>query len=456
MPVPRIVTRLAWLVALAAVAACSSSPSVGPSTIPGSAGATSTAALASPSAAVPAASPVASLDRVAGWQADIAAIVPGLERIHPNPFHGTSKGDLEAAAAALSATAPTLGDDQLMAGVARIAALVSARGCDGHTGLYVWGTGTYPVDSLPLRLWLFGDDVVIVDALAPHQDLVGAKIEAIEGQPIEEVRAALDPLIPRDNDQTVRLLTPRYLLIPQVLRGIGLANDSSVRLRYSAGGQSREVDLASIPMADYNAWAGPYGLHLPVPPGRTDVRSLSRVGEDLWWELLPDGATLYVQDNRLEPVDSSVEELRAALRAPELTRVVLDIRNNFGGEVRPIDTLVGLFDDPAVDQPGKLFVITGRNTFSAASMLAARLEAKTGAIFVGEPMSGCPTTYGDNVELPLPNSGLTLLVSSLLEPGVDPGDTRTTIPLDATAELTQEEWAAGDDPAMDLITVAAP
>ena len=32
-----------------------------------------------------------------------------------------------------------------MVGVARIAAMVSAQGRDGHTGLFVWGTGSYPV-----------------------------------------------------------------------------------------------------------------------------------------------------------------------------------------------------------------------------------------------------------------------------------------------------------------------
>jgi hypothetical protein len=71
-------------------------------------------------------------------------------------------------------------------------------------------------------------------------------------------------------------------------------------------------------------------------------------------------------------------------------------------------------------------------------------------------MSGCPTTYGDNVEFPLAHSGLSLLVSSTFEVGVDPGDTRTTIPLDAVAELSQEEWAAGKDPALDLVLVSAP
>ena len=433
------------------VVACTSSPSASPSTAPATAPASAPTALATPTAGPP--SPQASLDRVAGWQADIQSIVPGLERIHPNPFHGTPKADIEAAAAALSADAPNLTDDQLMVGVARIAALVSAKGCDGHTGVFMWGTGTYAVESLPLRLWLFGDDVVVVDALAPHEDLIGATIESIEGMAIADVRTALDPLIPRDNDQTVRLLTPRYLLIPQVLRGIGLQNDSSVRFRYSKAGASAEIDLASIPMEDYNNWAGPYGLHLP---GNPDVRSLSRIDDDLWWEMLPDGETLYVQYNRVEFLGSNITVLGQALKAPEVTRVVLDMRHNFGGEVRPLDTMVGLFNDAAVDQPGKLFVITGRNTFSAASMLVARLEAQTDAVFIGEPMGGCPTFYGNVVELPLPHSGLSVLVSSTFEVGADANDTRQNIELDGQAELTQEEWAAGEDPAMDLILVAAP
>lgn len=441
----------ARLLALAAiVAACSPAPTLSPSPGP-AASPTSAVATAPPATLGP--TPQGSLDRVSGWQADIAAIIPGLERIHPDPFHGTPKTDMEAAAAALSAEAPNLTDDQLMVGVARIAALVSARGCDGHTGLFIWGTGTYPVESLPLRLWLFGDDLVIVDALSPHEDLIGAKIETIEGMPIADVRALLDPLIPRDNAQTVRLLTPRYLLIPQVLRGIGLQNDSSVRFRFAKAGVSAEVDLASIPMEDYNNWAGPYGLHLPADP---DVRYLSRIDDDLWWDVLPDGETLYVQYNRVEFLGSNVVDLQHALEAPEIHRVVLDLRNNFGGEVRPLDAMVDLFAAPEVDQPGELFVITGRNTFSAASMLVARLEAQTGAAFIGEPMGGCLTFWGDTVELPLLHSGLSILVSNTLEVGANPTETRDNIELDAVAELTQEEWAAGDDPALGLLEIAAP
>ena len=125
--------------------------------------------------------------------------------IHPDLTHGTSRAELDAAATALSATVDRASDDELMVGVLRIVALVSRAGCDAHTGAYVWGSGTYPVDSLPLRLWLFpgeadSDQVVVVDALPPYEALVGSRIEAIEGHPIADVIAAIDPIVPRDKE----------------------------------------------------------------------------------------------------------------------------------------------------------------------------------------------------------------------------------------------------------------
>src|SRR5690348_16568229 len=147
----------------------------------------------------PGATVAATPDRVAGWQSDLATLIPGMARLHKNLYHSVSEEALGNAVAQLSATVPTATDDQLLDGVLRVVAMVSAGGCDAHTGAFIWGEGTYPVDSLPMRLWLFGDDVVIVAALAPYQDLVGQRIVSIDGHPIGDVLAALDPLIPRDN-----------------------------------------------------------------------------------------------------------------------------------------------------------------------------------------------------------------------------------------------------------------
>jgi hypothetical protein len=408
----------------------------------------------SPGASPVAGTPRPTIDRVAGWRGDLARLVPGMDGIHPDLDHGTPIASLEAAVATVSEQVPTATDDELMVGVLRIVAMVSAEGCDGHTGAFIWGTGGYAVDSLPLRLWLFEDEAVIVDALVPHVDLVGARVDSIEGTPIVEVLAALDPLIPRDNAQTVRLLTPRYLLIPQVLRGLGIADDGPVTLGVtSEAGATSLVEVEPVPMVEYNAWAGPYGLHLPDDPA---VLYLSRIAEALWWKVLPDAETLYVQYNRADLLGPAVlGGLKSALEAPDVARVVLDVRHNVGGEVSALDAIVPLFTDPSVNQPQRLFVITGRNTFSAGGLLVARLD-ETAAVIVGEPTGGCPTVYGDTSDLVLPHSGISVSVAGDIAIGVRADDPRQIIEPDVIATLTRDEWGSGRDPALEAIVLRAP
>jgi C-terminal processing protease CtpA/Prc len=137
--------------------------------------------------------------------------------------------------------------------------------------------------------------------------------------------------------------------------------------------------------------------------------------------------------------------------APSAKRVVFDLRNNTGGEVRALDPFVELFSDPDVQQPNRLFVVTGRNTFSAASMLVARLQADAQAVVVGEPMSGCPTTWGNNRTFNLPSSHIDVDVSSQLEVGVSETDSRSTIEPDIPAPLSEADWMAHKDPALAAI-----
>ena len=438
----------AIIAVLVIAAACQPAPTTPP-------GPTAAATATAQASTVPSSAPAATVDRVSAWRSDLELIVPGMDRIHPNLTHGTRLDALNQAVADLASTVETSTDDQLMVGVARIAAMVSAEGHDGHTGLFVWGTGTYPVDSLPLRLWLFEDEVVVVDALPPYEDLIDTRIDAIEGRPIAEVLETIDPVIPRDNAQTVRLLAPRFLLIPQVLRGLGIAGDGPIAVGVTTVEGVEDVRLVEpVPMAEYNEWAGPYGLHLPADP---DVLYLSNIGDDLWWQVLPDTQTLYVQYNRVEHQNpSDLDELETALTDPAIERVVLDIRHNFGGEVPALDPFYALFDDPLVDVPGELFVITGRNTWSAGSLLLARLEAGTSATIVGESMAGNPTFYGDVTEVRLPYSGLSVTVTGMLEVGVDPDDPRDTIEPDQPQPLTRDDWRSGFDAALAFIVVYVP
>jgi hypothetical protein len=406
------------------------------------------------------ATPFATPDGAAGWRSDLESLVPAMAAIHPNVTHSVPMATLEDAVRDVIATIPGATDDELMVGVLRIVAMVSAKGCDAHTGAFIWGTGTYPVTSLPLRLWLFpntggGDDVVVVDALPPYTDLIGARIDEIGSHSIADVLEVLEPIIPRDNDQTVRLLTPRYLLMPEVLRGLRVTDaDSAVTLQVTHPGHDAAATVTPISMADYNAWAGPYGLHLPKD---SEVEYLSRIDDVLWSMRLPDQETVFVQYNRMDRMPAgALDALRTELHGRDVRRVILDLRHNYGGEVSLVAPVAELFADPAIDRPGGLYVITGRNTFSAASLLVARLQEETGAVVVGEPMGGCPTAFGNSEEVSLPSSGIVVSVAGTLEVGVAAGDERPTIEPDIPVALTQEDWGRGSDPALGIITTSAP
>src|SRR5918994_1325622 len=85
----------------------------------------------------------------------------------------------------------------------------------------------------PLRVRDFADGVHVV-AGGKH---VGKRVAAIDGVPIGEVIERVEPLIPRDNASTVRLLLPEYLVCAEVLRGLGIV-DGPATYRFGDGSES--------------------------------------------------------------------------------------------------------------------------------------------------------------------------------------------------------------------------
>lgn len=401
----------------------------------------------SPTVARPTTDPATA--RFSGWSSDLAAILPGIEKLHPEPYHGTSRVDVEAALVDLRAGIAKATDDELMVGVLRTVAMISAAGRDGHTGAFVWGTGDYPVTSLPLRVWLFPEGVGIIDALAPYEGLVGRRIVSIDGRDMGEVLAALDSVIPRDNHATVGLVAPRFLLIPEVLHGLGLiltAGPVTIRTQYAAGVEE-DVTIHPIPMATYNEWAGPYGLGLPV---REDVPYLARSEEPLWFRV-DGGTTLYIQYNRVTILPAAeLDALRGALADPAITRAVVDIRHNYGGETYGYARVAEALIAASPELTNGLFLITGRNTFSAASLFAAALTGGTEVIVVGEPMGGAPALYGNSRDFTLPWSGIAITVATEYFE-TTPGDDRLTIDPALPVPLTFPDFLAGRDAAIEAI-----
>jgi hypothetical protein len=181
---------------------------------------------------------------------------------------------------------------------------------------------------------------------------------------------------------------------------------------------------------------------------------LRNVDENYWMEPLPDHAAMYFQFNQVRDADEqSIAEfarrLGRALEDDGVTSLIIDVRHNNGGNnslVWPVLRQIVAFDV----RPGtRVFVITGRNTFSAAQNFISRLERVVdGAIFVGEPSSSSPNFTGEETELVLPWSRVMLSISSRYWQESDPGDDRAWIAMHIPVEPTAADYFAGRDAAL--------
>jgi tetratricopeptide (TPR) repeat protein len=176
---------------------------------------------------------------------------------------------------------------------------------------------------------------------------------------------------------------------------------------------------------------------------------------------LPDGKTLYIQYNEVhdqpggEPIARFFPRLFAEAEQRKVERVVLDLRFNGGGNNelnRPI--WHAIIRNDRINQPGKLWVIIGPKTFSAAMNCVDDLELNTHAVFAGEPTGETPNMWGDPAPVTLPNSGIVIQASTLWWQLQDPRDTRNFRGPDLAAELTFADFANNIDPVMKAVEQA--
>ena len=128
---------------------------------------------------------------------DVRALAEAITTNHPSPYHGVSQAELGAAVDSLAARAPSLGDDELLVGLMRVVALLGER--DGHSGIHPLSTAhRRPMHLLPLKLHLFPDGYWVV-AEVGSLGLVGQRLVAIDGIPVEQIAERVRPLVTRDN-----------------------------------------------------------------------------------------------------------------------------------------------------------------------------------------------------------------------------------------------------------------
>jgi hypothetical protein len=378
--------------------------------------------------------------------ADLDMLLELLEVIHPEPFHGVPRDEWVAALREIQDSIPALTPEETMVEVMALVGMLSREGRDGHQIAFPPEGGP----MLPLRVYEFPDGLFVTDAI--DSELIGARITAINGHPIDEVLAGLDPLIARDSPATVPGFRPFYLLRADVLEGLGFIDDDasvSLTIEPAGGGAEADISLTTIAFDEFGEFAGQFGIiHLPERDGLRFTAP-----EPLFWTEDLGGGALYVRLTQVQAVPTSeVEALSEALEQPDVTKVIFDLRHNPGGNNTTYPYLLAILQ--RIEQP--MWVLTDRRTFSAASNLSTEIEQSTDAQFAGEEMGG-GLNFWDDVQfvelanLPIP---LNVGISTVYHQKSTPDDPRLTIEPDLPVDLTSADYFAGVDAVLDAVLAA--
>ena len=377
---------------------------------------------------------------------------------HPNPFYRASETDFQKLVDTLDQEIPALTRDQIMVGFIRLAAMI-----DGHTRIDI----TQPALGFhvyPLHLYFFNDGLYVVGAQNPYQDSVGARVISIGHLTTDQLYPILAPLANHDNDMTIRLYMPLFYVIPEVLRAQGVIDDIAQPgfVVQKPNGERISLNPVPIDFADYRReWPAASILGLPQ---QAAPLYLSRRNENFWFTFLADSKTFYIQYNQVQASTQSGQNLgafsqqvAAFVAQNDVQRVVVDIRHNGGGEnftYGPLLTLLG--QNTTINQPGKLFTIIGRSTFSAATQFATELEHSSRVVFVGEPTGGSPNLYDDTRPYILPNSRLDVEISSRFWQLSTPDDHRPWIEPQIPVTLSSQDYFSQRDPMLEAILKVSP
>jgi hypothetical protein len=358
----------------------------------------------------------------------------------------------------------------------RIAALAD----DGHTACNLWNlAGKYP--AVPWNLAPLGNGIYVIGTTAENEDLLGARLVGVEGQPIDAVKDMAASLRGGTASYRALALLP-VVYTPALLHALGIAHSpDAVTYQFATrDGHAIERSLSAAPPPAEWRWL--------VPQERTPW-AWQKLDEPFRLRDAPelDAVIVQLRRNNNFAGRSLAEFLRSAdveIKKRKRRNIVVDLRFDDGGDLtKTRDFMVGL---PARvgRHKGHVFALLGPRTFSAGISSAAYLKQAGGkrVVLVGEPPGDRMVFFAEGPTVVLPHSQLELTAATarhdyhdacrafddcfvgVAQPGKHTGSPAkleglvarhpiaiASLEPDVPASFTLDAFMSGHDPALDAI-----
>ncbi|AYB31638.1 hypothetical protein [Chryseolinea soli] len=318
---------------------------------------------------------------------------------------------------------------------------------DGHTYVLPWGAEGIDVKALPLRFYLFADGLFVIDAQPGYEKWIGKRVDQFGAVSAEKIMKDVGRFISRDNDQGINWIGPFMLSLEGMLQALGVDGKGTYSLTFDEAGQKVKQQFPVVPFQPVR------GIPKLIPSKTNQVSVplyLQHVEQAYWIKSLKNEKTVYVQFNQVmndqnESLAQFSKRLDDSVKALGPEKLVVDVRHNNGGNADLLDPFLQTLQRfKSSSAKAQLYILTGRNTFSAAQIFISKADLLLKPVFAGEMSSSKPNFVGEENGIQLPHSKAICSISNRYHESI-PGDHRQGIEPQMKILLTSTDYFNGRD-----------
>ncbi len=389
------------------------------------------------------------LTRDEAWKKDIDYLISRIEQLHFDMNHYVSKVDFEKVVHDLKTSISHSTDEQIIVKMMKVLGTLGT----GHNLLIPTSSKIGALKKLPVQFYQFNDGLFIVDADKDFEKWIGYKVEMFENTSTELALQKTNAVNARDNDMQILWLGPYYLGLPDVLKGLGIIKNANKVTITLSNNKEKSEKVTMDPVA-WNFTGMPV---LPKLKTEKQPLFLSKKEDFYWSKALPNHNAMYVQFNAFVAKDEPTFpdfnlKLQENIKQSNYQNLILDLRFNAGGNGAMISPMLkAIIKFEATNPKGKIYVLIGRGTFSAAQNFLINITKTTNAILVGEPSGSSPNFAGEAGYFKLPYSGLWGIIASQYHQASTAEDERKWVAPHIPVGLSSIDYFNGNDKTMNTI-----
>ena len=327
---------------------------------------------------------------------------------------------------------------------------------DGHTEMNP-GHQKVGFHRIPLSLYFFQNELYILAAHKFYAELVGGKVVGIGDFTMEKAFEKLKMNMSRDNQMEYIHAGPGYLILTELLTYLDITEnpaEATFNIELPDGSMVKKT-FEGIDYSSYNdgPWETYYQQKEIKPP-----LYLSQRESHYWYTYLPESKTMYfnftrVNNQKGQPsIKKFISEFFDEIDELKPEKLVIDFRLNNGGNYNLSRPLVESIKSRSwLNKYGKVWAITGRRTFSAASVACIFLKQETETQLIGEIGRTHPNWADNNEYMSLPNSNFQIEYTTKVKAHWPEQPDLDHVPVDIAITPSFEKYAQGIDQVLEYL-----